>query len=52
MQNLNAQLRKKALLLQKSGTTDFLCTESSTTQVHGTRNQSFTVCVCVCTCMH
>ena len=27
-----------------------MCTESSKTQVHGTRNPSFTVCVCVCVC--
>ena len=48
MQNLNVQQRKKTtLLLQKSGRTDFMCTESSKTQVHGTRNPSFIACVCV-----
>jgi len=51
MQNLNVQLRKKTLFLHKSGRADdFMCTESSKTQVHGTRNPSFTVCVCVYAC--
>jgi hypothetical protein len=29
-----------------------MCTESSKTQVHGTRNPSFTVYVCVCVHAH
>jgi len=28
-----------------------MCTESSKTEVPGTRNPSFTVCVCVCVCV-
>jgi hypothetical protein len=32
--------------LTEVGRTDFMCTESSKTQVHGTKNPSFTVCVC------